>query len=403
MKIKGFFKTIKSRIVLILSMVFSFTMLGYFITSNFICDISLNVYSVEARYDSLILFPDELISKEELESVKQMIIDIRQEALDKGEKAPYSDFSYVDINSLSNGGLILEVYEDYYKISVLKEEFKSLAQARRFIKGLFENKNVIEDNNVYYNDPVCVEENIIYWDNLIWTISISLVCSFILVISILFIIYVTKPSWFNDKYDYDNIILYKNPFKKELFKSSFKNFSNIKAIVMISILFALQMALKQISIPTGLPNLNINLGTLIFPIISMIFGPIPAISIGALSDIIGFMVKPNGPFFPGYTLSAMISGLIYALCLYKTKITFTKCLTARLLIGVLVNAFLGSLWTKIVMGIDYNLSLSISLFKNLLFLFPQSLIMFLSIKVLAPVFERTKFIKKELLESISVF
>ena len=98
-KLKGFFKILKSRILLIISICFSFTMLGYFISSNFICDISYNSYTVECRYSESLSNYEDLINQDSLEYAKSLIIEIRQEAIDNGEKAPYSDFSYVDIKS----------------------------------------------------------------------------------------------------------------------------------------------------------------------------------------------------------------------------------------------------------------------------------------------------------------
>ena len=55
MKVKEFFKILKSRIILVLSMIFSITMLGYFISSNFICDISLNAYTVCVKYEEYLI------------------------------------------------------------------------------------------------------------------------------------------------------------------------------------------------------------------------------------------------------------------------------------------------------------------------------------------------------------
>ena len=56
---------------------------------------------------------------------------------------------------------------------------------------------------------------------------------------------------------------------------------------------------------------------------------IPAIELSAESDtethILGYFIGTNAYVFnAGYTIQAMLSCLTYALCLYRTKVTFSK-------------------------------------------------------------------------------
>ena len=53
---------------------------------------------------------------------------------------------------------------------------------------------------------------------------------------------------------------------------------------------------------------SIKIGFTIFPttIACMMFGPVPGLVMGGAADLIGFFLKPTGPFFPGYTEATFI-------------------------------------------------------------------------------------------------
>ena len=51
----------------------------------------------------------------------------------------------------------------------------------------------------------------------------------------------------------------------------------------------------------------------------MMFGPVPGLIMGGAADLLGFVIKPTGPFFPGYTLDSMIAGFLYGMFFYKRE------------------------------------------------------------------------------------
>lgn len=58
-------------------------------------------------------------------------------------------------------------------------------------------------------------------------------------------------------------------------------------------------------------------------------GPIGGAVVGGLVDLIGALLVPTGAYFPGFTITAAITGLVFGLLLYK------KCTFPRILIAVL--------------------------------------------------------------------
>ncbi|RKM54707.1 folate family ECF transporter S component [Butyrivibrio sp. X503] len=60
-------------------------------------------------------------------------------------------------------------------------------------------------------------------------------------------------------------------------------------------------------------------------------------------DIGGYLVKPTGPFFPGFTISGIVSGLIFGAILYKKEFRTVRILVALLIhtlvVGIIMNTF----------------------------------------------------------------
>lgn len=88
-------------------------------------------------------------------------------------------------------------------------------------------------------------------------------------------------------------------------------------------------------------------------------GPKYSTIIALLGDLIGAILFPFGPYFPGFTLSSAISGLVYGLLLHSKEREFTsKQLIIRLIISSLivlgiVNILITSFWIHMLYGKAY--------------------------------------------------
>ncbi len=206
----------------------------------------------------------------------------------------------------------------------------------------------------------------------------------------------------------DNRVIFKSVFHKTYWKSSLRFSKNVKSLCLISMLFALMLLCKFIPISSGFGSLGIGLTYLVFATICLIEGPVCGLAIGFCSDVLGhFMTHGGQAFFIGYTLDAMLSGFIYGLCFYKKRITFVNCLTARFFVNIVINVGLGCLWWKIIYQLDWNgyityLTLT-SLPKNILYLLPQSILLYLLFKLLAKPLAKFNLIDDRISESVSLF
>ena len=74
---------------------------------------------------------------------------------------------------------------------------------------------------------------------------------------------------------------------------------------------------------------------------------------------------PTGAFFFGYTLNAMLGGVFYGLFLYKAKATLPRVVSAKLLINIVVNGLLGTLWYSMLYGEGFNAIFGVRMLANI--------------------------------------
>ncbi len=213
----------------------------------------------------------------------------------------------------------------------------------------------------------------------------------------------------NKEVSYDGNIIFKSFFSKKYWSLASLELKKIKNIVMISILLALSVSSKLITLPSGFGDLGISFSYIFIAIGAMLYGPLAGLLMGFLADNIEFLVYPSAyPYFIGYTISSMLTGLICGLFFYRTKITFFKTFLSRLIINLFINAILGTVWMGIIADYtSFSMYLSrfllIALPKNLVYLIPQSIVLYAVFKASAKVFVRANMLPLEIKDSISLF
>lgn len=99
------------------------------------------------------------------------------------------------------------------------------------------------------------------------------------------------------------------------FRCSAKEFSDLRSVMVTGLLIAVSMAIESMTIPLGFAK--INFAFLAIAAIGMLYGPVVSFFAGALCDIVGFAVHPEGGFLPLYVLIAAVQGLIYGMIAYR--------------------------------------------------------------------------------------
>jgi len=121
-----------------------------------------------------------------------------------------------------------------------------------------------------------------------------------------------------------------------------KKLRDTNTLTLAAMLTTLGIVLGFLKIPIN-QIIEIRFGSLPIGIAGMSLGPGIAAIVGALTDIGGYLVKPTGPFFPGFTISGIVSGLIFGFILYNKKPTLARIIAAEavhtLIVGIIMNTY----------------------------------------------------------------
>lgn len=97
------------------------------------------------------------------------------------------------------------------------------------------------------------------------------------------------------------------------------------------------------------------------------------ILINVLGDLIGATLFPFGSFFIGYTITTAVAGLIYGLLLYKKEEdTYTekqfiiRVILSSILVTVIANIGLNTLWLSITKGKAFIVLITSRLIKEII-------------------------------------
>ena len=107
-------------------------------------------------------------------------------------------------------------------------------------------------------------------------------------------------------------------FFEKFGKSAFE-LKSIRCITVTGVLIALDLVLKLVSIKIT-DNLKITFAFLALATIGMLFGPTVSFLAGVITDLIGFIISPEGGFSPLFTLIEAVGAMIYGIFLYEISL-----------------------------------------------------------------------------------
>ena len=97
-----------------------------------------------------------------------------------------------------------------------------------------------------------------------------------------------------------------------------------------------------------------------------LFGPACGGIVGFIADVGGYLIRPTGPFFPGFTLTSILSGVIFGLILHGKKPTLQRILAAQIVHTLLCGLLLNSLWLSLLYGRGFIAAMSARFVKELI-------------------------------------
>ncbi len=182
--------------------------------------------------------------------------------------------------------------------------------------------------------------------------------------------------------------LYATPFSKAYWKDAAAELRDTRMLVFAALMIALRVALKSLGIPIA-ADLKINIAFFVNAFGAMVFGPVVAIVAAAISDTLGCLLFPSGAYFFPFIFIEIAGSLIFALFLYRARVTATRVILSRFCIDFFVNIVMNTpiMWVyyKMVLGKSYVIFQLPRIIKNLA-LFPlESVLLTLFLTVTIPI------------------
>ena len=138
-----------------------------------------------------------------------------------------------------------------------------------------------------------------------------------------------------------------------------------RTLATAAVLSAVHLVLNQFTIPVS-QLLEVGFDFLAVAAIGYLCGPWVAGLSGIVTDLLGYVLRPNGPYFPGWTLSAILVGVLYGLWLYRRPIKLWRVVLCKLNMVLLFNFLLTPLWLHITYGQSFVVLSSLRLVKNVI-------------------------------------
>lgn len=125
-----------------------------------------------------------------------------------------------------------------------------------------------------------------------------------------------------------------------------KNQNRLAKIILTALLIAVNVVLERL-LAYSVWNQTISLGFIAVAFAAAFLGTPYAVAVAGLGDVIGSLLFPFGPYFPGFTLTNCVYGIILAEFLYKNATTI-KIIICVLLGKIVCSLILNTLWVSIL-------------------------------------------------------
>jgi riboflavin transporter len=176
---------------------------------------------------------------------------------------------------------------------------------------------------------------------------------------------------------------------RNCFTHSARLLTRTRSLTLAAMLIALNVALSSVRVQIT-PELRLSLGFITQAASGMLLGPVCAMLTGAASDILSHICFPTGAYFPGYTLTAVVGGLIYGVFLFeRPRPNYLRALLVKGVMSLVCNIGLNTLWISLTGGQAMLALLPARLIKNLCLLPIEALLIYMTAAALTVALRRS--------------
>ena len=142
----------------------------------------------------------------------------------------------------------------------------------------------------------------------------------------------------------------------------------VKAVVFLGLMIALNVVLGRLNIQLS-SEIRISVfGFLPIALAGMLMGPLYGALTGAAGDVVNYILFTHayGAYFPGYTVTALLSGWWYAFVLSKGKVNWLRAVLAIVPVIIIGEMGLNSVWTYLLYSKSFWAKLPLRLLVNVI-------------------------------------
>lgn len=166
-----------------------------------------------------------------------------------------------------------------------------------------------------------------------------------------------------------------------IYRDSYRELKNVRTITTAAMFLAISVVLGYFTIEAG-PYLKIGFWPVATQFVYYLFGPVVGGFFGGVLDLLKYIVKPTGAFFPGFTFNAILAGIIYGTFLYHRPLSFKRVLVVHFAVIIICNVFFNTLWLSMLSGKGILALIPMRFVKNMIMWPIDSLVFYVIAKKL---------------------
>lgn len=167
---------------------------------------------------------------------------------------------------------------------------------------------------------------------------------------------------------------------KDLFKMSYQELKRLRCVTLLGMFAAISIIIGFTIMIMPVDTIKITFTFLPNEFIYYLFGPTVGAVFGGVLDILIFIIKPTGTYFFGFTLSGILTGILFGLLLYKRSVSLGRVFIATLIRVLIIDLLLNTYWLTVMYGYNFVALLPMRALKNFIMLPIESVMLYGLIK-----------------------
>lgn len=176
----------------------------------------------------------------------------------------------------------------------------------------------------------------------------------------------------------------------EKFRQSAQELKQVRTLTGVAMLLAMSVVISFTASVRVTETIKIGLGYLITALLGMLYGPFTAALSAGAGDLIKYLLKPDGAYFFGFTLTAMLGGVVYGVFFYREKCTIPRAIASKATVSLLLNCLLNTVWVSWLYGMPFLGALGPRVIKNLMALPFEIVLLYIVLNGMNKVIQRAK-------------